>query len=224
MAFLDVLMVVLIFLWDLFKEWLWAFAISFTSFQTVWIIIPIWISWFFAEFFQEKKGTSFGNAISNGVVPFWVGIDWIREITTGLLEGGAFSFLVVGKYLVSVLVIGYGLMIIIYGIKVKSFIHILGRIREVTYVLAFLTPFIYGIIEPSYLYFLSMILFFPIFYFLIELIDKFTPEPKAMSEDEGGSKGGMDGLGGDLGSLDSSFGKDLPKFPKDDFSKGKKLF
>ncbi|MBS3123845.1 hypothetical protein J4437_04390 [Candidatus Woesearchaeota archaeon] len=227
MAFLDVLMVVLIFIWDLFKEWIWAFIISFTSLQTIWIIVPIWISWFFAEFFQEKKGTSFGNAISNGVVPFWVGIDWIRQITGGLLEGGAFSFLIVGKYLVSALVMAYGLAIIIYGIRARNFIHFIGRIREVTYVLAFLTPFIYGVIEPSYSYFLSMLVFFPIFYFLIELIDKFTPEPKALSEDEGGAKS----LTGDFGGLDSSLGKDLPDFPKEDsgslsdsFGKGKKLF
>ncbi len=184
MSVMGILSSIGIFLWELFKSWVMAFAASFTSMETIWIIVPIWLSWFFAEFFQEKKGTSFGNAISNGVVPFWVGIDWIRHLTNLLLDSKIkFSWLVLGKYSLSILVIAYGLFIIIYGIKTKSIVRFLGRIREVTYVLALFTPFIYGLIQPSWQYFLSALLFFPIFYFAIELIDRYTPEPKGLAED-----------------------------------------
>src|SRR3989344_5230159 len=132
MAFLDVLMVVLIFIWDLFKEWIWAFIISFTSLQTIWIIVPIWISWFFAEFFQEKRGTSVGNAISNGVVPFWVGIDWIRYLTNGVIDNSiALDISTYLKYAICLIVLSYGFTVIILGIMGKRFVNIFGRIREI---------------------------------------------------------------------------------------------
>jgi len=173
------------FLWELFKTWIHTFYVSFTNGETIWIIIPIWLSWFFAEFFQEKKGTSFGNAISNGIVPLWVGIDWIRTLTSQLVEKKTvFGFIVFGKYLISVIVLIYGLFIIINGIKGRSFVRYIGRIREVTYVLAIFTPFVYGEIEPSYRYFLSFVLFFPLFYFLVELMDRLIPTPQAYEEDK----------------------------------------
>ena len=52
------------------------------------------------------------------------------------------------------------------------------------YVLVVFTPFIYGEIEPSFIYFLSALLFFPIFYGIIEIIDRLTPEPVSLKEDE----------------------------------------
>src|SRR3989338_2042537 len=175
----------LAFLLALLKVWLNVFLVSFTNLSTLWIIVPIWLSWFFAEFFQEKQGTSFGNAISNGVIPFWVGIDWVRQVTAQLINAQInLGVLTIGKYFLSALVMAYGLTIIILGIKKKEIIKYLGRIREVTYVLVVFTPFIYGEIEPSFIYFLSALLFFPIFYGIIEIIDRLTPEPVSLKEDE----------------------------------------
>ncbi len=195
MSFASIALSVLSYIWDLTYTWVYTLIISFTSLETVWIIVPIWLSWFFAEFFQEKQGTSFGNAISNGVIPFWVGIDWVRQITSQLLNAQiTFGRLTLGKYFLSVLIMAYGLTIIILGIKKKGIIKYLGRIREVTYILVVFTPFIYGEIEPSFIYFLSAIIFFPIFYGIIELIDWLTPEPVALKEDEeeGKSSGSSD--------------------------------
>ncbi len=178
MSVLSVIITVFGFIWSLLQIWLYAFYVSFTNSETIWIIIPIWLAWFFTEFFQEKKGTSFGDAISNGVIPFWVGIDWMRQLTLQLTSDGiAFSSLVLIKYLISVFILIYGFVIIVFGIKGRDFIKYLGRIREVTYILAVLTPFIYGLITPNYKYFLGIIVFFPIFYFIVEFIDRLTPEP-----------------------------------------------
>lgn len=176
---------VLVFIWGLFKTWIYILIVSFTSLSTIWIIIPIWLNWFFAEFFQEKKGTSFGNAISNGAVPLWVGIDWMRQLSMDIIKlHSKFTFLVFSKYLVSVLAMVYGLMIIINGIRGKSFVRYVGRIREISYVLAVLTPLVYGLITPNFEYFLAVILFFPVFYYLIELIDRLTPEPVIYAKEE----------------------------------------
>lgn len=178
MSLWSVIAVIFSFFLSLLQTWLYAFYVSFTNSETIWIIIPIWLSWFFTEFFQEKEGTSFGDAISNGVVPFWVGIDWMRQLTLQVTSNEiSLSSLVFVKYAISILILAYGFTIIAFGIKGKDFIKYFGRIREVTYILAVLTPFIYGLIIPNYKYFLSIIIFFPIFYFIIEFIDRLTPEP-----------------------------------------------
>jgi len=195
MSFWSSALAAIVFVWSLFKVWIYAAVVSFTNKETIWIIVPIWLSWFFAEFFQEKEGTSFGNAISNGVVPFWVGIDWTRQLTSQIsLAHVKFNALFFGKYAISGFVMLYGLFIIILGIKGKEFIRYFGRIREVSYILAALTPFIYGLIEPSYKYFLAIIVFFPFFYWVIEIFDRMTPEPAVVTKDKGigGGAGGQD--------------------------------
>lgn len=176
-------------LWGLFTYWLWIFAIPFMSIDSIWLIVPVWLSWFFAEFFQEKEGTSFGNAISNGVVPLWAGIDWMRQITQGLLMNHSpMTFLIFMKYFVSLIAVAFGMIIIIAGIRGRDYVHFAGRIRVVTYFVVMLTPLIYDLIRPNFNYFISILLFFPIFYFLIEFIDEKTPKPKAVVMDEGKSK------------------------------------
>ncbi|RME78713.1 hypothetical protein D6774_00260 [Candidatus Woesearchaeota archaeon] len=188
MTFTEIIISILSYLWLLFKKWLSLFAAPFASHDLIWIIIPVWLSWFFAEFFQEKKRTSFGNAISNGVVPFWVGFDWMRHLTGLLVSGAAFTFDLFQKYFISLLVVAYGCMIIYFGIKGKSFIPLIGRIREVTYVLIMFMPIIYGIIDLDLNTLLAILLYFPVYYFIIELIDHYTPDPKIYELDEGEAK------------------------------------
>ena len=174
-------MAVLAYIWELFKTWIYTFGVSFTNLEVVWIIIPIWLSWFFGEFFVEKKGTSFANAISNGIIPTWVGIDWIRH-TTIQLTNSSFTWIFVLKYFLAILAISYGVIVIVFGIKAKKFIRFIGRIRETSYVMLVFTPLIYDLIMPSGKYFLSIVLFFPLFYVVIELIDRFTPTPKELEQ------------------------------------------
>lgn len=178
-----ILLAILLFFWDLFVTWLSIFIAPLKNLEILWIIFPIWISWFFAEFFQEKQGTDFGNAISNGVVVLWVGIDWVRYIFrltgTGELTFGL-EFMI--KIFISMVCFTYGLIIVIEGIKNNKFIPFIGRIREVTYVLVMFSPIMYDIIELTWKNLLAMIVFFPIFYILIEIIDRNTPTPKYMDQ------------------------------------------
>jgi hypothetical protein len=153
--------------------------------EILWIIIPIWLSWFFSEFFQEKKGTSFGNAISNGVVPIFVGLDWTRFITNSLKDAAVnFNSIILIKYILCLAAIAYGVSIIILGIKAKKFVRFYGRIRETTYILIVFSPITYGIVDISWKFLFIIILFFPLFYYLIEVIDRFAPDPKIYEYDE----------------------------------------
>jgi hypothetical protein len=185
MTFWSVTLIVIIFVWDLLRDWLFIFISPIKKLEIFWIIIPIWLSWFFSEFFQEKKGTSFGNAISNGVVPLFIGIDWARYITNSLVVGTTkLTALVFIKYFLCLVVIVYGISIIILGIRAKKIVRFYGRVRETTYVLLVFSPIIYGIIDLSWKFLFSIIIFFPLFYYLIELIDKFLPDPKIYDYDE----------------------------------------
>ena len=204
----------LVVFWGLLKDWLYIFAAPFIKYNVVWIIIPIWLSWFFGEFFQEKKGTSFGNAISNGAVPIFVGIDWARNLTTTVIENKLpIDTLVIVKYVICFLAVAYGIAVVIYGIKGKNFIHFLGRLRTMTYVLLVFTPVVYGIIDLNVEFIGIILLFFPLYYYIIEFIDIITPDPKVLSIDTAKPEQDI-GLGPDMG-----FPPSEDFFPQQDYQK-----
>ena len=136
--------------------------------EVLWILIPVWINFLFTEFFQEREGTSLGNAVTNGAIMLWVGIDWIRFLVRNYK---GFSGLLALKILLCVLCILGGFLIIYEGIKGKAVIRRIARVREVTYVMLVLSPLIYGLIDPNLKYLLSIIIFAPLFYFFFELLD-----------------------------------------------------
>jgi len=166
-------------LWQLFLHWLSIFAAPIKEPEMFWIIIPIWVNWFFTEFFQEKHGTSFGNAVSNGAIAIIASVDWARYMyrlfTDGIIQ---FSFGVFLKFLVTIGVFIYGLYVIILGIKTHKLVYLIGKIRWVTYLLLMFTPIVYNVIKIDLYTLLSIILFFPLYYLLIEVFDRSTPEPK----------------------------------------------
>jgi len=104
--------------------------------ELLWVLIPVYANWIIGDIYQEHKGTHIGNAISNGFVALWVGLDWGRELTQNFTFGGE-SALKVG--LIGFLIL-YGLMILIEGIRGKDIAKYIGRVREVTYLIICLTP------------------------------------------------------------------------------------
>ncbi|MBU0461963.1 MAG: hypothetical protein KJ574_05235 [Nanoarchaeota archaeon] len=205
---------ILLYLWETFKLWLFTiFVAPFKNFNMLWILIPIYLGWFFAEFFQEKVGTSMGNAISNSVVVFWGGFDWMRGTITKMTSGAlAFGAGAIARVLLAFFLVVYGVLIIILGIKGNKLIKYIGRIREVTYVVIMFTPIFYDVIPFTWQHLLATFLFFPIFYFVIELIDHYMPNPKAIVQDmeeAGGGKPEEKGLGADLGGLGGAGGADV---------------
>ncbi|MBI2548620.1 hypothetical protein HYW21_04690 [Candidatus Woesearchaeota archaeon] len=199
MAFWSILVSGLTYFWGLFVVWLSIFFAPFKNFEMLWIIVPIWINWFFAEWFQEKKSTSFGNAISNGAVVLWVGIDWIRRLVNLIAAGQlTLSVTLFLKFFIAFLALGYGLLIIIEGIKTRQFIHYVGRVRDTTYVLLMLSPFFYDVVDLTWKTTFVMILFFPAWYFIIEAIARYAPNPKTY-DDEGSLQ--QKSMPQDLGNL-----------------------
>jgi len=214
-----------IYFWDLFKLWITTiFVAPFKTVDMLWLLVPVWISWFFAEFFQEKLGTSMGNAITNAVVVAWGSIDCTRQ-TIRLMGEGVVTGIgnIIARFSLLSIIFIYGVAIIVLGWKGNKVIKYIGRIREVTYVFAMFVPVFYNEVPLTINHFIATLLFFPIFYFTIELIDRYTPNPKAMAEDledtsgSGGKKDGLGGLGGSESSGLDSFGSGSSG-KKDDFS------
>jgi len=161
---------------NLLVYWLSLFFVApFSNLDILWILIPIWINFIFTEFFQEKKETSLGNAVTNGAVLVWAGVDLIRYLIKVM---GTFSGTLVFQFAVCGVIILYGGMIMWKGIKGEKVISVLGRVRETSYVLLVFSPLIYGVVEPSWSYIISVILFAPLFYFIVEWIDMMLPNPK----------------------------------------------
>lgn len=180
-AIFNVLLAIITFFWHRLLEWLTLFAAPFQNFSLLWLIIPVYLSWAVTELFQEKQITSFGNAITNGIVPIWAAIDWTRYITEHSKGYTPFEYGV--KIALCILIFIYGAAIIYHGIKAKNFVHYFGRIREVTYVILVFTPIIYNIVPLSWNYTFGIVFFFPVFYFSVEWLDKRMPNPYAVQKD-----------------------------------------
>jgi len=170
---LNIIVNFLSYLFFLFLDWLFIFISPIKNLYMLWIIVPIWINWFFTEFFQEKEGTSIGNAVTNGAVMLWVGIDLIRYLIENFIETKfILSITNITKILICIFIIAYGIFIVYHGIKRKNFIKIIGRVRETSYVLLMFSPIVYELIPINFRFFLGFVIFFPIWYFLIEYINK----------------------------------------------------
>ena len=105
----------------------------------LWVLVPIYLNWIITDYFQERRGTAFGNAIANGFVTTWVGVDWVRQTIKAEL-----SLL---KVSISILFILYGLTIMIEAARAKKIAQYIGRIREVSYFMIVATPIFYGVIS-----------------------------------------------------------------------------
>lgn len=167
----------------------------------LWILIPIYLNWIFTDYYQERKGTDFGNAITNGVVAVWVGIDWIRQ----LIKAKTIGLAAATEIGVSIFFLIYGLIIMVESAKAKKIAHYIGRIREVTYFSIVLTPIFYGVIPFDLVTLVAILLFFPIFYGIGEAFDRLMPAPPGEEEslgeapDLGAPAGEMPGLGAEAG-------------------------
>lgn len=198
-----------------FVDWLQLFVAPLKNLDMLWIIVPVWGIWLFSEFYQEKRGTSFGNAISNGATMLFVGVDWARHVISDFSSGDlAFGWKLITLASIAAGVLIYGLTIIILGIKANRLVRVIGRVRETTYFMVMLSPIIYGVEGFTLRNAAIIIAFFPVFYIIIEIIDKLLPTPRTFEEDEASSfdKGlGIGNIGEPaLGStLGSDFGQDV---------------
>jgi hypothetical protein len=176
-----------LYFFGLFKLWIETmFVLPFRNLDMLWLLVPVWLTWFFSEFFQEKSGTSLGNAITNAVLIVWGSIDCARQTANLISQKVIHDSLpqIIARFGLLILLFTYGFIIIRLGIRGNPLVKKIGRVRVVTYVFAMFVPIFYNAIQFSLEHFLATLIFFPLFYFTIELLDRVVPDPKAIQEDK----------------------------------------
>jgi len=164
--------------------------------DVLYILVPVYINWFVNDYYQERKGTSMGNAAANGFTAIWVGIDWVRTMTTRATTSAVHIplgfnkafFLLAFKFGIASVIIAYGLIIMKYSISGNPLAKKIGRIREVSYFAMVFTPVIYLLVPLDITSIATILIFFPIFYYAGEALMKSLPAPKTELMDEGGEE------------------------------------
>jgi hypothetical protein len=113
------------------------FINPFTNINVFWTLIPVYLNWLLCEMFFEFERHNFQSAFSNGFSALWVGMDWFRVL------GIPFNWDY--RALIAVFMTTYGLFIMIEAARGKSIAKYVGRVREVTFAVIFLTPVLHGL-------------------------------------------------------------------------------
>ncbi len=164
------------YLWLLADRWLQFTFMPLKNPELLWLIIPVWLNWLLTEYFQERKGTSFGNAIANGFVMFWVGLDFSRTIVNNFVQKG-FSTISLTHVGMTAIILTYGSLIMYEAIKGRKIAHLIGRIREVTYFSTVAIGVIYNAVVLDLHTIIALAAFFPIFYIGAEIFLRLMPTP-----------------------------------------------
>lgn len=200
-----ILIAILTYFWELLKTWGSLFAAPIHNLEMLWIIIPIYLNWIFADFFQEKKGTSLGNAISNAVIVLWAAVDWARTSIRFYSAKSMTGWHLTGNIFAGAVVFAYGAWIVYEGWFGNKIVHYIGRVRVVTYIVLMVTPLIYNSDIPIGKAIIAAILFFPAYYFIVEVLDYLVPDPASIRDDKDKS-GSNPGSSFDLSNTSSSTG------------------
>ena len=215
----------ILYVWDLFKIWIHTiFVTPFQNTEMLWILVPVLLGWFFAEFFQEKAGTSMGNAITNSIIVIWGSIDCTRQTVKLISEGILKNTVdIIARFSIIAFILAYGITIIVLGWKGNPIIKFIGRVREVTYVFIMFVPIFYNAIPFSAKHIIAAVVFFPLGYFIIEFIDFITPDPKAVKGDREGIGQSRNGRFGNAPQQDNfnsfeNFEKDNSQFNRNQFN------
>ena len=155
---------------SLFQAFSTIFISTLTNVEIIWVTYPVYIAWFTIEFLIEREGLKYQHSLANSIIFSWVSIDWLRHL---YLHHELNDY---NKLIITLFFLFLSLFILIAAIKRKRIAKILGKTGFFSYFQIMFTPLIYGIIEFNYIDFLSIIIFFPLIYITVYVIDKLLPE------------------------------------------------
>jgi large-conductance mechanosensitive channel len=155
---------------SLFQAFSTIFISTITNVEIIWVTYPVYITWFAMEFLVERKEIGYSHSLANSIIFSWVSIDWLRHL---YLDHELNDY---NKLIITLFFLFLSIFILIASIKRKKIAKILGKTGFFSYFQIMFTPFIYGTIEFTYIDFLSVIIFFPLIYIAVYVIDKLVPE------------------------------------------------
>jgi len=155
---------------SIFQAFSTIFISTLTNVKIIWVTYPVYITWFAMEFLVERKELRYSHSLANSIIFSWVSVDWLRHL---YLDNELNDY---NKLIITLFFLFLSLFILIASIKRKRIAKILGKTGFFSYFQIMFTPLIYGIIEFNYIDFLSVIIFFPLIYITVYVIDKLLPE------------------------------------------------
>jgi ABC-type multidrug transport system fused ATPase/permease subunit len=155
---------------SLFQAFLTIFVSTLTNVEIIWITYPVYIVWFSMELLIERERFTYGHSLANSIIFSWVSVDWLRHLYLH------HEFDDHNKLILTTFFLSLSIFTLLTSIKRKKIAKILGRTGSFAYFQIMFTPFIYGIIEFNYINFLAVIIFYPLVYFVIYVIDKLVPK------------------------------------------------
>ncbi|MCG2868972.1 MAG: hypothetical protein L7H07_02785 [Candidatus Nanopusillus sp.] len=155
---------------SIFQAFSTIFISTLTNVEIIWVTYPVYITWFAMEFLVERKELRYSHSLANSIIFSWVSIDWLRHL---YLDNELNDY---NKLIITLFFLFLSLFILIASIKRKKIAKIFGKTGFFSYFQIMFTPLIYGIIEFNYIDFLSIIIFFPLIYITVYVIDKLLPE------------------------------------------------
>ena len=162
---------------EFFKLFLALVFAPFKHLELLWVLLPIYVSWFLAETFHEfeREDVIFG---ANSC--FWISMEWGRQSFSLLMLGNSYSIL---GFIAAFSMLIYGLILIYLFLKGKTdwLTRFLARNREIAFLQIVLTPLVYypqeyisllgrDLITASITMFLIFIGFIPLAYVMGEIL------------------------------------------------------
>jgi len=147
------------------------FKTPFIQPDLLWIIVPIYINWIINDIFTDKV-PDFVNFVSGGFTALWIGMTLGRDLTMAATSD-TLTTLSSLQGIVVIFLIVFGLVIVIEAARKKEIVKYIARTREITYLLLWLVPLFFNIIPANIDTLIAALIFFPIFYIIIEFIDRF---------------------------------------------------
>jgi len=160
---------------SLFQAFSTIFISTLTNVEIIWVTYPVYIVWFSMELFVERIRFTYGHSLANSIISSWISVDWLRHI---YLHHELDNY---NKLILTIFFLSLSIFILITSLKRKKIAKILGRTTSLAYFEIMFTPFIYGIIELNLINFLAVIIFYPLIYFAMYVINRLVPK---FSEEE----------------------------------------
>ncbi len=174
------------FVKEIFKRFLIIILAPLYEFEVIWSLIPVYLTWFITDILAERKGVDPTSAVQNGFTALWIGMDWMHQLTRKGISSIELSSM--PYFVFPIFMILWGCIAIYAGLWRKWYMGFIARIREVSYAQIVLTPIIYKLVPLDFLSIISVIVFFPLMYGVMEAInriaDKFFEKMELWGEEE----------------------------------------
>jgi len=157
---------------DLFSKSLKIIFLPLTNFEALWFLLPVYFNWLLFEIFFEHEEKRFGRRFINGFTLIWISLGFIKY----LIQSFVLSVNWIIKLIIVILTMIFGGHILVWALKGNKIIKHIGRTRELSFLIIFITPFFFDLLEFDVTYLLSGLILYVTFYLIFLILQRIVPE------------------------------------------------